>query len=61
MLSLLGRKDNANAALLKPIISSMEAEVKSRFFNNFVATNNIDIKGMFTGKRSMAKRIDNFK
>lgn len=61
MLSLLGRKDNANAALLKPIISGMEAEIKSRFFNDFVSTNNIDIKGMFTGKRSMAKRIDNFK
>lgn len=61
MLSLLGRKDNANATLLKPIIAGMEAEIKSKFFNNFVSTNNIDVKGMFTGKRSMAKRIDNFK
>lgn len=61
MLSLLGRKDNANAALLKPIIAGMEAAIKTEFFNDFVKTNNISIEGLFRGKRSMAKRIDNFK
>lgn len=61
MLSQLGRKDNANNQLLNPIIKGMEAQIKSKFFNDFVGTNDIDVWGMFTGKRSMAKRIDNFK
>lgn len=61
MLSLLGRKNNANSKLLNALISGMEAQIKSGFFNQFIYQNGIDIHSMFTGKMSMAKRINNFK
>lgn len=61
MLSLLGRKNNADSKLLNTLISGMEAQIKSGFFNQFIYQNGIDINGMFTGKMSMAKRINNFK
>lgn len=61
MLSLLGRKNNADSKLLNALISGMEAQIKSRFFNQFIYQNGIDIHSMFTGKMSMAKRINNFK
>lgn len=61
MLSLLGRKNNADSKLLNALISGMEAQIKSGFFNQFIYQNDIDINGMFTGKMSMAKRINNFK
>ena len=61
MLSLLGRKNNADSKLLNALISGMEAQIKSGFFNQFIYQNSIDINGMFTGKMSMAKRINNFK
>lgn len=61
MLSLLGRKNNADPKLLNALISGMEAQIKSGFFNQFIYQNGIDINGMFTGKMSMAKRINNFK
>ena len=61
MLSLLGRKNIADSKLLNALISGMEAQIKSGFFNQFIHQNGIDINGMFTGKMSMAKRINNFK
>lgn len=61
MLSLLGRKNNADSKLLNALISGMEAQIKSGFFNRFIYQNGIDIHSMFTGKMSMAKRINNFK
>lgn len=61
MLSLLGRKNNADSKLLNALISGMEAQIKSGFFNHFIYQNGIDIHSMFTGKMSMAKRINNFK
>lgn len=61
MLSLLGRKNNADSKLLNALISGMEAQIKSGFFNQFIYQNGIDIHSMFTGKMSMAKRINNFK
>lgn len=61
MLSLLGRKNNADSKLLNALISGMEAQIKSGFFNQFIYQNGIDIHSMFTGKTSMAKRINNFK
>lgn len=61
MLSLLGRKNNADSKLLNALISGMEAQIKSGFFNQFIYQSGIDINGMFTGKMSMAKRINNFK
>lgn len=61
MLSLLGRKNNADSKLLNALISGMEAQIKSGFFDQFIYQNGIDINGMFTGKMSMAKRINNFK
>ena len=50
MLSLLGRKNNADSKLLNALISGMEAQIKSGFFNQFIYQNGIDINGMFTGK-----------
>lgn len=61
MLSLLGRKNNADSKLLNALISGMETQIKSGFFNQFIYQNGIDIHSMFTGKMSMAKRINNFK
>lgn len=61
VLSLLGRKNNANAKLLNPIISGMEAQLKSEFFNQYVKDNNIDIEGMFKGDNTIAKRLNKFK
>lgn len=61
MLSLLGRKNNADSKLLNALVSGMEAQIKSGFFNQFIYQNGIDIHSMFTGKMSMAKRINNFK
>lgn len=61
MLSLLGRKNNADSKLLNALISGTEAQIKSGFFNQFIYQNGIDIHSMFTGKMSMAKRINNFK
>lgn len=61
MLSLLGRKNNADSKLLNALISGMEAQIKSGFFNQFIYQNGIDIHSMFTGKMSMAKRINSFK
>lgn len=61
MLSLLGRKNNTDSKLLNALISGMEAQIKSGFFNQFIYQNGIDIHSMFTGKMSMAKRINNFK
>lgn len=61
VLSLLGRKNNANAKLLNPIISGMEAQLKTEFFNQFVKDNNIDVKSMFVGDNTVAKRLNKFK
>lgn len=61
VLCLLGRKGLADASLLKSIISGMEAQIKSRFFNQYVRDNDIDVTKMFKGRTSMAKRLNNFK
>ena len=61
VLCLLGRKGLADASLLKSIISGMEAQIKSRFFNQYVRDNDIDVIKMFKGRTSMAKRLNNFK
>ena len=61
VLSLLGRKNNANAKLLSPIISGMEAQIKTEFFNQFVKDNDIDVEGMFRGNNTIAKRLNKFK
>ena len=61
VLSLLGRKNNANAKLLNPIISGMESQLKTEFFNQYVKDNNIDVEGMFRGNNTIAKRLNKFK
>ena len=61
VLCLLGRKGIADNALIKSIISGMEAQIKSRFFTQYARENNVDINSMFTGRLSMAKRLNNFK
>ena len=37
------------------------SEIEVGFFNQFIYQNGIDIHSIFTGKMSMAKRINNFK
>lgn len=61
VLSLLGRKNNANAKLLNPIISGMESQLKTEFFNQFIKDNDIDVEGMFRGNNTIAKRLNKFK
>lgn len=61
VLSLLGRKNNANAKLLNPVINGMEAQLKTEFFNQYIKDNNIDIIGMFRGNNTLAKRLNKFK
>ena len=61
VLSLLGRKGLADSALLKAVISGMEAQIKSKFFTQFAKDNGIDITQMFKGKVSIAKQLNNFK
>lgn len=61
VLSLLGRKGLADPSLLKAIISGMEAQIKSRFFNQYIKDNDFDLTKMFKGRTSMAKRLNNFK
>ena len=61
VICLLGRKGLADTSLLKAVISGIEAQIKSRFFTQFIKDNGIDVSKMFTGKLSMAKRLNNFK
>lgn len=61
VLSLLGRKATATSDLLSAVINSMEAQLKSEFFNQYARDNNIDTSTMFKGKNSMAKRLNRFK
>lgn len=39
----------------------MEAQLKAEFFNQYVEDNNIDVKGLFYGRNSIAKRLNKFK
>lgn len=61
ILSLLGRKTNADSKLLNAVISGMEAQIKSDFFNEYIEKNNIDTISMFKGKHTIAKRVNKFK
>ena len=61
ILSLLGRNTTADSTLLKTTINAMESQIKANFFNEFAQKNNIDVKSMFKGRLSMAKRLNNFK
>lgn len=61
ILSLLGRKTNADSKLLNAVVSGMEAQMKSDFFNEYIEKNNIDTISMFKGKHTIAKRVNKFK
>ena len=61
VLSLLGRRDNANEKLLSAVINAMESQTKAKFFNRYIKENNINIKDMFIGPKSMGQRLNNFK
>ena len=61
VLSLLGRRDNANEKLLSSVINAMESQTKAKFFNKYIKENNINIKDMFIGPNSMGQRLNNFK
>lgn len=61
ILSLLGRRDNANEKLLSAVINAMESQTKAKFFNRYIKENNINIKDMFIGPKSMGQRLNNFK
>lgn len=61
VLSLLGRRDNANEKLLSSVINAMESQTKAKFFNRYIKENNINIKDMFIGPNSIGQRLNNFK
>lgn len=61
VLGMIGRVGLADNKLLQDIVSAIESQVKSQFFNRFIADNNIDVPGMFVGNYSMGKQLDRFK
>ena len=61
VLGMIGRVGLADNKLLQDIVSAIESQVKSQFFNRYIADNNIDIPGMFVGDYSMGKQLDRFK
>lgn len=61
ILYRIGRSSNASAQILGPVIKSMEASVKSEFFNQKMQEKNINVFSMFYGKKTMAKRLLKFR
>lgn len=61
VLGMIGRVGLADNKLLQDIVSAIESQVKSQFFNRFIADNNINVPGMFVGDYSMGKQLDRFK
>ena len=61
ILSLLGRRGIADSGLINATIKGMEAQAKAQFFNDYIKSNNIDLRSMFKGQMSMAKQLNNFK
>lgn len=57
ILYRLGRVNNASAKILNPIINTMEAYVKSEFFINKMNKDGVNVKDLFYGNNSMAKRL----
>ena len=61
ILDKINRKSSATEKILKPIIRSMEAAVKSEFFNQLMVKEGINAKDLLYGNRSMASRLLNLK
>lgn len=57
ILYRLGRINNASAKILNPIINTMEAYIKSEFFINKMNEDGINVKDLFYGNNSMARRL----
>ena len=57
ILYRLGRINNASAKILNPIINTMEAYVKSEFFINKMNEDGVNVKDLFYGNNSMARRL----
>lgn len=61
ILDKINRKSSATEKILKPIIRSMEAAIKSEFFNQLMTKEGLTAKDLLYGNRSMASRLLNLK
>lgn len=57
ILYRLGRINNASAKILNPIINTMEAYIKSEFFIDKMNKDGVNVKDLFYGNNSMARRL----
>ena len=57
ILYRLGKKNSVDERLLRTIVSSMEAAIKSEFFNQKMIENKVDVYDLMYGENSIAKRL----
>ncbi len=61
ILDKINRRTTANAKILKPIIGSMQAAIKSQFFNQKMQELGLTAKDLLYGENSMASRLVDIK
>lgn len=61
MLLLTSGLDSADEIYLNNVTNALEASVKSEFFDNYVAQNNIGVKELLYGNNTVAKRLRTLK
>ena len=57
ILYRLGKKNSVDERLLRTIVNSMEAAIKSEFFNQKMIENKVDVYDLMYGENSIAKRL----
>ena len=57
----MSRRKMAGKKLLNSLTKSMEASIKSEFFNDKLTERGLDVRNMLYGSRSIAKRLLAFK
>lgn len=57
ILALMHKTGKIDQKTLRTIITSMEASLKSEFFNLHIKKHNIDVKSLLYGNNTMAKRL----
>lgn len=61
VLQLIGQSTTKDETTLKIVSNELEALIKGRFFSQLVNDKQIDVKDLFYGSNSMAKRLSRFK
>lgn len=61
VLQSIDKRDTKDDTVIKIISNEIEASVKASFFEGYASENDIDIKGMYYGKDSMAARLSRLK